>query len=128
LLSYLLQAAGYSGEGEYNVLESGGKIVGKKNRETEAKIVRPGRDIIEDKAESLNKKLFKTIDQGVSQLTLDFKNVKSADLVGLSVIAAAYNTLSNAGAKMALKNIPREIDTLLNALGLSEHFAEKKQE
>ncbi|MGA8179382.1 MAG: STAS domain-containing protein [Desulfobacterales bacterium] len=96
--------------------------MGKKNKETEKKIIRPGRDIIAENAESLNKKLFKTIDQGVSQLTLDFKNVKSADPVGLSVIAATHNTLSHAGAKMVLKNVPHEIDTLINALGLSAHL------
>jgi anti-anti-sigma factor len=102
--------------------------MGKKIKNPEKKIIRPGRDIIAEKAETLNKKFFKIIDQGVCELTLDFKNVKSIDPVGLSVIAATHNTLCNAGAKMVLKNVPHEIDNLFDTLGLNEHFAKKKQE
>ena len=101
--------------------------MGKKTKDPEKKIIRPGRDIIAEKAETLNKKLFKTIDQGVCELTLDFKNVKSVDPVGLSVIAATHNTLCNAGAKMVLMNVPQEIDTIFDTLGLNEHFAKKTQ-
>jgi anti-anti-sigma factor len=100
----------------------------KKTKKPEKKIIRPGRDIIAEKADTLNKKLFKTIDQGVYELTLDFKNVKSIDPVGLSVIAAAHNTLCTAGTKMMLKNVPDEIDKIFDTLGLNEHFAKKMQE
>jgi anti-sigma B factor antagonist len=95
----------------------------KKTKKPGEKIFQPGRDIVAEKAEALNKKLFNTIDQeGVRELTLDFKNVKSIDPVGLSVIAAAHNTLCSAGAKLVLKNVPHEIDNLFEALGLSEHL------
>jgi anti-anti-sigma factor len=96
--------------------------MGKKAKKPEKKIVRPGAEIIAEKAETLNKKLFKTIDQGVGELTLDFKNVKSVDPVGLSVIAAAHNTLCNAGSKLVLKNVPDEIDHLFDTLGLNKHL------
>ena len=86
------------------------------------KNVRLGKDIVASKAESLNKKLYKIIDQGILELTLDFVNVKSVDSVGLSVIAAAHNTLNNSGAKLLLRNVPDDIDTLLDALGLNKHF------
>jgi anti-sigma B factor antagonist len=102
--------------------------MGKKTKEPEKKIIRPGRDIIAEKADALNKKLFKALEQGVCELTLDFKNVKSVDPVGLSVIAAAHNTVCNAGTKMVLKNVPHEIDKLFDTLGLNEHFAKKTQE
>jgi anti-sigma B factor antagonist len=95
----------------------------KKTKEPGKKILQPGRDIIAEKAEALNKKLFNTIDQeGVRELTLDFKNVKSIDPVGLSVIAAAHNTLFSAGAKLVLKNVPHEINKIFDTLGLNEHF------
>jgi len=86
------------------------------------KNVRPGKDIVASKAESLNKKLYKIIDQGIVELTLDFVNVTSVDSVGLSVIAAAHNTLNNSGAKLLLRNVPDDIDTLLDSLGLNKHF------
>jgi anti-sigma B factor antagonist len=96
--------------------------MGKKTEKPEKKIIRPGRDIIAEKADALNKKLFKALDQDVCELTLDFKNVKSVDPVGLSVIAAAHNTVCNAGTNMVLKNVPHEIDKLFDTLGLNEHF------
>jgi anti-anti-sigma factor len=96
--------------------------MGKKSKEPEKKIVRAGRDIIAEKSETLNRKLFKTIDQGVCELTLDFKNVKSVDPVGLSVIAATHNTLCHAGAKLVLKNVPHEIGHIFDTLGLNEHL------
>ena len=96
--------------------------MGKQNKEAEKKIIRPGKDIIAEQAESLNQKLFKIIHQGVRRLTLDFKNVKSLDPVGLSVIAAAHNTLNSSGAKMILKNVSQETAQLLETLGLSVHF------
>lgn len=55
-------------------------------------------------------------------LTLDFINVTSVDPVGLSVIAAFHNTMNNAGAKLLFKNVPDEINTLFDALGLNKHF------
>jgi anti-anti-sigma factor len=92
-----------------------------KNKQTK-KSIRLGKDIIASRAENLNKKLHKISEQGVTELTLDFINVKSVDPVGLSVIAATYNTLKNSGAKLFIKNVPDEINTLFDALGLNRHF------
>ena len=94
-----------------------------KNKKNQTKkIVRPGKDIVASKAESLNKKLYKIIDQGITELTLDFVNVTSVDPVGLSVIAAAHNTMNHAGAKLFFKNVPDDLNTLLDALGLNRYF------
>ncbi len=96
--------------------------MGKKIKDAEKKIIRPGRDIIAEKAESLNKKLFKALGPGPGRLMLDFKSVKSVDPVGLSVIAAAHNTMNHAGAKMVLKNVPKEVAHIFDTLGLSKHL------
>lgn len=95
---------------------------GKEQEKSDKKNVRAGKDVVASKAESLNKKLHKIIEQGITELTLDFVNVKSIDPVGLSVIAATHNTMKNAGAKLLLKNVPDEINTLFDALGLNKHF------
>ena len=96
--------------------------MGKNKKNQTKKNVRAGKDVVGSKAESLNKKLHKIIEQGITELTLDFVNVKSIDPVGLSVIAATHNTMKNAGAKLLLKNVPDEINTLFDALGLNKHF------
>jgi anti-anti-sigma factor len=100
--------------------------MGKKRKKQTRKSIRPGKDIVASKMESLNKKLHEIIEQGITELTLDFVNVKSVDPVGLSVIAATHNTMKNAGAKLLLKNVPVEIDTLFDALGLNKHFEIKQ--
>jgi anti-anti-sigma factor len=94
----------------------------KKSMEPGEKVLRPGSEITAEKATALNKKLFDTIDRGVRELTLDFKNVKAVDPVGLSVIAAAHNTLCGAGAKLVLKNVSHEITHIFDTLGLNEHL------
>jgi anti-anti-sigma factor len=86
------------------------------------KNVRPGKDVVAAKAESLKKKLHKIIEQGITELTLDFVNVKSVDPVGLSVIAATHNAMNNNEGKLLLKNVPDEINTLFDELGLSKHL------
>jgi len=96
--------------------------MGKKKKNQTKKSVRPGKDVVASKAESLNKKLHKIIDQGITELTLDFVNVKSVDPVGLSVIAATHNTMNNAGAKLLLRNVSDEINILFDALGLNKHL------
>lgn len=95
-------------------------IKNKKNHSK--KNVRPGKVVVAAKAESLNKKLHKIIEQGITELTLDFINVKSVDPVGLSVIAATHNTMNNNEGKLLLKNVPDEINTLFDELGLSKHL------
>jgi anti-anti-sigma factor len=96
--------------------------MGSKTKKPEKKIVRPGTEIIAEKSESLNKKLFEATNKGVEELTLDLKSVKSVDPVGLSVIAAAHNTLNQGGARLVLKNVPDDICHVFNALGLDAHF------
>ena len=96
--------------------------MGKNKKNQTQKSIRPGKDLVASKAESLNRKLYKIIEQGVTELTLDFVNLKSLDPVGLSVIAAAHNTLNNTGGRLLLKKVPDEINTLFDALGLNNHF------
>jgi anti-anti-sigma factor len=95
--------------------------MGRKTKKSDKKIVRPGSEITAEKAENLNKKLFKAI-EGVHELTLDFKNVKSVDPVGLSIIAATHNTMCNAGAKLVLKNVSDNINNIISSIGLNEHL------
>jgi anti-anti-sigma factor len=96
--------------------------MGKHKKNQTHKSIRPGKDLVASTAECLNKKLYKMINQGVTELTLDFVNVKSIDPVGLSVIAATHNTMNHAGGRLLLKKVPDEIDTLFDALGLNKHF------
>lgn len=96
--------------------------MGKHKKNQTQKSIRPGKDLVASNAESLNKKLYKMIDQGITELTLDLANVKSVDPVGLSVIAATHNTMNNAGGRLLLKKVPDEINTLFDALGLNKHF------
>jgi anti-anti-sigma factor len=96
--------------------------MGKNRKNQLKKSVRPGKDVVASKAESLNKKLHKMIAQGIMELTLDFVNVKSVDPVGLSVIVATHNMMNKTGGKLLIKNVPDGINTLFDSIGLNKHF------
>jgi anti-anti-sigma factor len=98
--------------------------MGRKTKKSDKKLIRPGSEITAEKAESLNKKLFEAV-EGVNELTLDFKNVKTLDPVGLSIIAATYNTLCNTDAKLIFKNVPDDIGHIFHKLGLNEQLGIK---
>lgn len=98
------------------------KKMGKSKKKQTKKSVRLSKDLIASKAGSLNKKLYNMAEHGIKEITLDFVNVKSVDPVGLSVIAATRNTINNTGGKLLFKNIPDEIYTIFDALGLKKHF------
>ena len=96
--------------------------MGKNKKNQTQKSVRPGKDVVASKAESLKKKLHKIITQGITELTLDFVNVKSVDPVGLGVIVATHNAMKNTGGKVLVKNVSDEINTLFDSIGLNKHF------
>ena len=96
--------------------------MGKKKKKQTKKSVRPGKDYVDSKAERLHKKRNKIIAQGIMELKVVCVQEKSVDPVGLSVIAATHNTMKNDGAKLLIKNVPDEINTIFDALGLNKHL------
>ncbi|MBL7179904.1 MAG: STAS domain-containing protein [Pseudomonadota bacterium] len=85
------------------------------------KVIKPGQEIISSRADNLRKALYKTSEEGVKDLFLDFAEVKTVDPVGLAVIIAAHNTLKNAGGKLTLINVSDEFFNLFRTMQLDRH-------
>ncbi len=86
------------------------------------KTVKPGKDIVESKAEDFKNKLLKLINQDIKELVIDMKNVKDIDSTGLGVLIAAKNSIDQAGGQLNLTNLPENIGNLLQILGLESFF------
>ena len=58
----------------------------------------------------------------IEELTLDLKQVKMIDSVGLGVIIAAHNSLRGIGGKLTVKNVSNDIYRLFKTMRLDQHF------
>ena len=91
-------------------------------KKTTKKTVKPGKDIVESMVKDFKTKLLKIINQDIKELVIDMKNVKDIDSTGLGVLIAVKNSLDQAGGELDLKNVPDNIENLMQILGLDSFF------
>ena len=84
--------------------------------------VKPGKGIVESTVEDFKDKLLKIIEQDIKELAIDMKNVKDVDSTGLGVLIAAKNSLDQTGGQLSLKNVPENIESFFQVLGLEGYF------
>jgi anti-anti-sigma factor len=90
------------------------------------KTVKPGKDIIASMAEDFKEKLLKLVEQGIKNLTIDFKGVNMVDSVGIGILIATHNSLDNVGGKLTIKNVSDDICNLFMTMRLDQHFEVEK--
>ncbi|MBW2609239.1 MAG: STAS domain-containing protein [Deltaproteobacteria bacterium] len=86
------------------------------------KTIKPGKDIIASMAEDFKAKLLKLVEQGIKNLTIDFKGVNMVDSVGLGVLIATHNSLDSVGGELTIKNVSHDIYNLFMTMRLDQHF------
>jgi anti-sigma B factor antagonist len=91
-------------------------------KKTTKKTVKPGKDIVASMVGDFKDKLLKAINQDINELTIDLKNVNDLDSTGLGVLIAAKNSLDQAGGQLNLKNVPENIESIFQVLGLAGYF------
>jgi anti-anti-sigma factor len=91
-------------------------------RRKEAHVMKPGRDIVASWADDFKRKLLRKIDKGITELSIDFSRVEVIDSVGLGVVIAANNSLSNVGGRLSLVNVSKDIYRLFQTMRLDRHF------
>ena len=96
-------------------------MAGTKKKPTK-KTVKPGKEIVESMVEEFRGKLIKIINQEIKELIIDMKNVGEIDSTGVGVLIAAKNSLDQAGSQLNLTNIPENIESHLQILGLDRFF------
>ena len=96
-------------------------MAGNKKKPTK-KAIKPGKEIVESMVEDFKGKLLKIINQDIKELEIDMKNVKDIDSAGLGLLIAAKNSVDQSDGKLILTNVPENIESLFQILGLEEYF------
>jgi anti-anti-sigma factor len=86
------------------------------------RVVKPGKDVVASMADGFRKRLLKVIKDGVKDLVIDLKGVDMIDSVGIGIIIATHNSMSNTGGRLTLSNVSEDIHGLLKTMRLDQHF------
>lgn len=92
------------------------------NRAGEKAKVKPNGDILATTVIDLREQLKDLINDGVRELTVDFSEVTLIESVGLGLLIATRNTLSNKGGNLTIANANDDIKRLLSAMRLFSYF------
>ena len=94
------------------------------NKKSAKKTIKPGKEIVDYMVEEFHGKLLKIINQDIKELAIDMRNVKDIDSTGLGVLIAAKNSLDQTGGKLNLTNVPENIESFFQMLGLEGYFCQ----
>ncbi|THB65092.1 MAG: anti-sigma factor antagonist [Desulfovibrio sp.] len=86
-------------------------------------VVTPSRNITAGMTDSLRKELKSLLDEGVTDLTIDFSRVEMLDSVGIGLLIAAHNSLLKEGAVLRLTGVNQDVMGLLSTMRLTSHFS-----
>jgi len=88
----------------------------------EPHVVQPGADIVASMADDFKSNLLQMVEKGIPELIIDFTGVDIVDSVGLGVVIATHNSLSNSGGKLKVINVSNDIYQLFKTMRLDQHF------
>ena len=91
-------------------------------KKSETAVVQPGADIVASMADDFKNNLLKMVKKGIPELVIDFTGVDIVDSVGLGVVIATHNSMSNSGGKLKIINVSNDIYQLLKTMRLDQHF------
>ncbi len=94
------------------------EIIKEKNKT----IVRPAMDIVASMAEDFKNELLSAIDDCEEKLVIDLAGVEMVDSLGIGVIIAAHNTLTQAGKQLKVINVSKDIYGLFSTMRLNRRF------
>lgn len=85
-------------------------------------IIRPGIDIVASMADEFKNELLSAINALDGELVLDLAGVEMVDSVGIGVIIATHNTLSQKGQSLKIINVITDIFGLFSTMRLNRRF------
>jgi anti-anti-sigma factor len=91
-------------------------------REGDVTVVRPGTDIVASMAGGFKDELLSAIRDCGGGVVIDLRGVAMVDSVGIGVIIAAHNTLSQAGKTLKVINVSKDVHGLFSAMRLNRRF------
>ncbi len=97
-------------------------------REGENTLVKPGTSIVASMAENFKKEIVSILDQYSGDLIIDLAGVGMVDSVGLGVIIATHNTLTQKNRTLKVINVSNDIYGLFSTMRLNKRFHVEKAE
>ncbi len=85
-------------------------------------IVKPGEDVVASMAETFKGELFSAVNSSQGNLVIDLDGVSMVDSVGIGVIIAAYNSLSQSNRQLKVINVAQDIYGLFSTMRLNRRF------
>jgi anti-anti-sigma factor len=85
-------------------------------------IVRPGTDVVASMAEAFKDDLLSAINSSDGIIVIDLEGVEMVDSVGIGVIIASHNTLTQADRKLKVINVTKDIYGLFTTMRLNRRF------
>jgi anti-sigma B factor antagonist len=98
------------------------KKAAKTTKKAATHVVQPGADIVASMADDFKRSLLKMVKTGIPELIIDFTDVDIVDSVGLGVVIATHNSLSNSGGTLKVINVSDDIYQLFKTMRLDQHF------
>ena len=90
-------------------------------------IVKPGKDVVASMADEFKNELKAQLHGSSGGITIDLEGVSMVDSVGIGVIIATHNSLSNQNRKLKVVNIAKDIYDLFTTMRLDRHFTLEAQ-
>lgn len=85
-------------------------------------IVKPGMDVVASMADDFKADLLSVINDSSGEVVIDLDGVEMVDSVGIGVIIAAHNTLNQAGRKLKVINVTKDVYGLFTTMRLNRRF------
>lgn len=85
-------------------------------------IVKPDEDVVASMAEAFKGELLSAVDSSQGDLIIDLDGVSMVDSVGIGVIIAAYNSLSQSNRQLKVINVAQDIYGLFSTMRLNRRF------
>jgi len=91
-------------------------------------VIIPAMSIVASMAEDFKKELLSAIHTYDGNLVIDLAGVDMVDSVGLGVIIAAHNTLTQKGSTLEIINVSNDIYGLFSTMRLNRRFKIEKSQ
>lgn len=85
-------------------------------------IIKPGIDVVASMAEEFKNELLSVIDDSSGEVVIDLYGVEMVDSIGIGVIIAAHNTLSQDGRQLKVINVTKDVYGLFSTMRLNKRF------
>ena len=84
--------------------------------------IKPGIDVVASMAEDFKNELLSAINDSKEDFFIDLEGVEMVDSVGIGIIIAAHNTLSQSERELKVINVIKDVYGLFTTMRLNRRF------